>query len=60
MVLQFLRKYSSFFFALAGGLTYMTLREAGLDSWVALGLGFVVVVVLALLLRRNPSGMRLD
>ena len=60
MVLQFLRKYSSFFFALTGGLTYIGLREAGLGTWVALGIAFVVVFVLALLLRRNPSGMKLD
>lgn len=60
MVLQFLRKYSSFFFALTGGLTYMGLREAGLDFWVAFGIAFVAVVMLSLLIRRNPSGMKLD
>ena len=60
MISHFLRKYDSAFFALTGALIFIGFREYGLGPWRAGAVALVATILLATLLRRKPSGTRLD
>lgn len=60
LLVHFIRKYQSAFFAVIGALTYLACREFGLAWWSAFAIALASTASVALLIRPKPSGTRLD